>query len=197
MTKTDISLALNSKYIPLVQKPSCCNVTCLQMILYRRGFGLFDQQELAKFFKINVGKDEVKSFNIKLDVYVATNNDEGLKTIDSEKIINQFFKEKNINLNAKAFIYSKISNLKEFLIENIKNNNDLWLEYKTHKIHGDKLIHDNVIESVKTISGKTKITLVDPYWEYKPRLDISIEDLEESISDKFGRETGFIVISKK
>ena len=192
-----MNISLNPKYIPLVQKPFCCSVTCLQMILYRRGLGLFDQEELAKFFKINVCKNDLKCFNAKLEVFNPTNIGISIKTTDSEKIINQFFKEKNINLNAKAFKYSKISNLKEFLIENLKNNNDLWLEYKTHKIHGNKFIHDNVIESVKTISGKTKITLVDPYWEYKPRLDVSIEDLEESISDKFGRETGFIVISKK
>lgn len=197
MRKTDIQMTLKPKYLPLVQKPSCCNVTCLQMILYRRGFGLFDQQDLAKYFKIKVGKDELKSFNVKLGVYTSTNNDEGLKTIESEKLINRFFKDKKIPLKASAIKASEIADLTQFLIDNIKKDNDLWLEYKVHKIHGEKLIHDNVVESVKTLSGKTWVTLVDPYWVYKPRLDVTIEDIAEAISDKYGRETGFIIVSKQ
>lgn len=190
-------ISLKPKYIHLVQKPCCCNVACLQMIFYRRGFGLFDQQKLAKYFKIKVDKNDFKSFNIKLGVFTSKNYDEGLKTIESEKIINRFFKENKISLIAKAVRASEITNLKEFLINNIKNNNDLWLEYKTHKIHGEKMIHDNVVEAVNIISGKVMVTLVDPYWAYKPRLDVHIGRIAEAISDKYGRETGFIVISKK
>ncbi len=190
-------ISLKPKYIPLVQKPCCCNVTCLQMILFRRGFGLFDQQKLAKYFKIKVGKNDLVSFNIKLDVFTSKNYDEGLKTIESEKIINRFFNENKISLTAKSARDSEINNLKKFLVNNIKNNNDLWMEYKTHKIHGEKMIHDNVVESVKTALGKEYVTLVDPYWKFKPRLVVDIQKISEAISSKYGRETGFIMISKK
>ena len=187
--------SLNPKYISLVQKPSCCNVACLQMILYRRGFGLFDQQELAKYFDIKVGKDESKSFNVRLGIYNSTNCDEGLKTIESEKLINLFFKEKSIALTAKAVRASHIGNLKKFILTNIKNDNDLWLEYKTHELHKAELIHDNVVESISVNSQKSVVTLIDPYWAYKPRLKVDVKKISESISDKYGRETGFIIIS--
>ena len=190
-------LSLKPKYIPLVQKPSCCNVTCLQMILYRRGFGLFDQQELAKYFKIKISKKETAFFNVKFKTYTSVNEDGGLRTIDSEKIINKFFKESKISLVAHSVKYSKINDLKEFILENIKNNNDLWLEYKMNKIHKEKSMHDNVVESIKINKKRTFVTVVDPYWEYKPRYEISIKDLSDSISKKYGRETGFIVISNK
>lgn len=166
------------------------------MILYRRGFGLYDQQELAKYFKIKISKKDFRSFNIKLNVFTSKNYNEGLKTIESEKTINSFFKKNKIPLTAKAVRASEINDLKEFLVSNIKDNNDLWLEYKTHKIHGEKIIHDNVVESVKVVSGKGYVTLVDPYWEFKPRLVVGINKISEAISNKYGRETGFIVISK-
>ncbi len=166
------------------------------MILFRRDFGLYDQQELAKYFKIKIGKSDLKAFNIKLDVFTSKNYDEGLKTIKSERIINRFFKKNEISLAAKAVRASEINNLKKFLVSNIKNNNDLWLEYKAHKIHGEKMIHDNVVENVKIVSGKVYVTLVDPYWAFKPRLVIDIDKISEAISSKYGRETGFIIISK-
>lgn len=45
---------LKPAYIPLIQKPQCCAVTCLQMIVYRNGYGLQDQEELAREFGVKV-----------------------------------------------------------------------------------------------------------------------------------------------
>jgi hypothetical protein len=167
------------------------------MILYRRGFGLFDQQELAKYFKIKVGKKQLVCFNIKLDTYTRTNYNEGLKTIESENIINRFFKSRKIPLIAKAVPASKIRNLESFLVNNLKGNNDLWVEYKSHRIHKKPYIHDNVVESLQKTRRHFKITLVDPAPLHKPRFVIGIKELQEAISDKYGRETGFVVISSK
>lgn len=188
-------VAFKPKFIPLVQKPSCCNVTCLQMILYRRGFGLFDQQEMAKFFNIKVAKKEQRSFNVKLGTYTQINKDGGLKTVESERVINKFFKTNKIPLFAKSVLASEISDLGSFIVDNIKNNNDLWMEYKSHEIHGEKFIHDNVVESLQKKNGRTTVTLVDPAPEYKPRLEVSVTKLRKAISNEFGRETGFIVVS--
>ena len=152
-------VSLNTKYIPLVQKPSCCNVTCLQMILYRRGFGLFDQQELAKHFDIKVGKDESKSFNVKLGTYTSTNCDEGLKTIESEKLINLFFKEKDIALTAKAVRASHIGDLKSFIVTNIKNDNDLSLK----KIKSD--LKDKTVLLMATKKNGKTIGFIRGYFE--------------------------------
>lgn len=165
------------------------------MILYRRGFGLFDQQELAQYFKIKVAKDQLACFNVRLGVYTKTNYDEGLKTIESENIINRFFKSRRIPITAKAVRASEIENLTSFLFENIRQNNDLWIEYKSHKIHGEEYIHDNVVESIQKTKTSAKVVLVDPSPRHKPRLIVRVRELEEAMSDKNGRETGFIVIS--
>ena len=41
------------------------------------------------------------------------------------------------------------------------------------------------------------ITMIDTDPEAESRFKVSIEDLEEALSDKYARETGIIVISKK
>ena len=84
-------IGLKPAYIPLVQKPFCCNVTCLSMILYRRGFGLFDQEKLAKFFDIRIDKASRGAFRTKLKPFTHTGFDEGLKTIESAPVVNSFF----------------------------------------------------------------------------------------------------------
>lgn len=175
-------------------------MTCLQMILYRKGYGLFDQEQLAKYFHIRVGKKYLKSFNVHLGTVTRHNYDEGLKTIESEDLINRFFKVHNIELRAKAYRESEIVDLKNFIAQQLKEQHDLWVEYKGHRIHsGDKskgrYIHDCLIESIKYTRDATRVVMVDPDGEHKARYDVSITTLKEALSDKFGRETGIIVIT--
>ena len=192
---------LKPKYIPLTQKPCCCNVTCLQMILYRRGLGLFDQQKLARYFRIKVGKKDQKAFNVRLSIYTRINYDEGLKTIESEEIINRFFEQRKISLTAKAVKASEIRDLNKFIMDNLLADNDLWTEYKAHRIHGydsdqGRYIHDGLVEEL--VEGRSsQVIMIDPNGRHKPRIRVSTRILAQAISSKFGRETGFIVISNK
>jgi hypothetical protein len=167
------------------------------MILYRRGFGLFDQQDLAKYFKIKILKKDTAAFNIKLRTGTPSDKDYGLQTINCEKTVNKFFKENKIPLAAHSVRHSEINNLSEFILENIKNNNDLWVEYHNRKIHKARGMHDSVIESIEINKKIMSVTFVDPYWAFKPRYEVSIKDLADSISEKYGREAGFIVITNK
>ena len=84
---------LTPKYIPMVQRPRCCSAACLQMILYRRGFGLYDQEKLAKHLNTNVDKDDFNAFNEKLSICSSDSNG-GINTLDSGKTINRFLFEK-------------------------------------------------------------------------------------------------------
>lgn len=192
-------VSLKPKYTPLVQRPCCCCVTCLQMILYRRGFGLFDQEELAKYFKIKIGKKDVGAFNAKLGTYSKLDN-VGMHTTESKKTINRFFRDKRIPLDARSVRASEIPDLKNFLVSNLKQQKDIWMEYKTSKIHKErqkekwfwpewKGAHDNVIESIKLENGRTSVTLVDPFWYYRPRTEVDVEELKTEI-------IGFVVISR-
>lgn len=186
-------MILNPKYIWLYQKPYCCNVTCLLMILYRNGYSLYEQDYLAKYFDVKISKDSKEYFSVDLKTFTSENFDEGLKTIESENIINNFFTEHNIKLQAKATYFKEIIDLKKFIFENLEKNYDLWVEYKLHNIFDLKLIHDGLIESCED----WMITMIDTDPEAESRFKVSIEDLEEALSNKYARETGIIVISKK
>lgn len=192
----NMAVSVTPKYIPLVQKPCCCCMTCLQMILYRRGYGLFDQQELAEYFKVKVGKYDVAAFNVKLDAYTALDKYRGIKTIESEELINKFFREKRIALKAKAVKSSEISNLEEFLYTNLMRNNDLWMEYICRPIHNEAGGHDGLIESISKGKDGTKVVLIDSCQFHKPRIEVEIEKIHAAITGKLrGRDIGFVVIS--
>lgn len=181
-------------YIPLVQKPQCCSVTCLQMILYRRLWKLYDLQDLALYFWVKIDEENIESFNVKLKTLSNFNFDEWISTIESEEIINQFFHENNLNLKAKSYKYSDIYDLKIFIEENLKIGNDLWLEYHSDEIHSYNdyvTIHDSLIESI----FENEVVLVDPEYHHKPRIKVDIETLKKSISNHFWKETWIVVIS--
>ncbi len=170
------------------------------MILYRRGFGLFDQEKLAKYFNIKVSKDDAEAFNEKLNIYESSDKG-GMKTTESENIINQFFKEEKIPLVAKSVKPSEINDLEEFIIDNLNKNNDLWMEYQTYKVHKKEKKkkwyipewmddHDNVVEGIKKNTIGTKVLLVDPFWYNKPRTEADIKNVKDGLK-------GFIIISGK
>jgi len=187
--------SLDPRYTHLVQKPECCAITCLQMILYRRWFWLFDQQKLAKFFNVKINKKHKDAFNIKLKIMTNYNNDEGISTLDSANIVQEFFQKNNINLNVQTKKYSEIQNLENFIQKNIQTNNDLRCEYKTHQIHKQNRIHDSLIESIDLTTNT--IILLDPDPKHPPRKEIRIDLLKKSIDPTHGKETGFLIISKQ
>ena len=189
-----MTTSLKPRYIPLVQKPFCCNVTCLAMILYRRGYGLFDQEKLAKFFDVRVSPEARKTFTVRLGLYSSVGFDEGIKTIESAALVNQFFRKQKISLLATAVRASEIKDLNRFITKHLNANDDLWIEYKTFPIHGGSFIHDNVIESIQVSNGSTRAVLVDPDGQLRTRTSVPLSAIKEAISHKHGRETGFIVI---
>jgi len=189
-------ISVRPKYVPLVQRPECCAITCLQMVLYRRGNGLFDLEKLALFFDIRVHKDHLNSFNVRLRQLTSYNNDEGMKTVESAGRVNAFFRKNKIKLTARPVKHSQIPNLAKFITENLASGHDLWVEYKAHEIHKNALssayIHDGLVESFNR--QKNEVTLVDPDPRHKPRVRVPLVVLKDAISARLGRETGFLVI---
>jgi hypothetical protein len=64
------------KYIIILQKPYLCNMACFLMILYRNEKILFEQEDLANYFKVKIHPQYQDSFNIKLDHTEKINDDE-------------------------------------------------------------------------------------------------------------------------
>lgn len=187
----------NTKYYHLVQKPECCAVTCFAMILYRKTKKLYDIQNLAKFFEVKISPESKNAFNVDLETFTSFNNDEWISTLDSIEKINNFFKKENISLQAIAFKYSKINDLKQFIWENLEKWNDIWVEYHNDEIHPYdwcSAIHDSLIEDINT--EENEVTLVDPEYNHKPRINIKIDILKNAISNNFWKETGFVIIQE-
>jgi hypothetical protein len=187
------------KYIPIVQKPKCCAVACLQMILYRNNFGLFDQEDLAIEFGVKVGADDKHAFRENMPTMTEFNNDEGISTLDSVERINVFFDSSKITLAAMALPFSKISSFKDLIVENLAQNNDIWIEYHTHEVHADdinnKRIHDALIESID-LEANTAV-IIDPKPGRRQRATVPVDVLERALSSKFGRELGLLIVKKK
>lgn len=188
---------LNPKYLPLIQKPLCCAVTCLQMILFRNGCGLHDQEDLAVKFGVRISPENALAFRDDMPVLTRTNFDEGIPTVESEDKINSFLKEAGYPLKAKAWKFSEIEDTSSFLLDNIKRNNDIWIEYHSQEIHsydrsGGDYIHDGLVESLDAV-GRTAV-VIDPMPEHRQRLNVTLNQIENGISEKFGRETGFVIV---
>lgn len=186
-------LEISPKYIAQVQKPYLCNMACLNMIIYRNFWIIYEQEDLAHFFNIKIHPKYLPCFNSIFDTTEKTNDDEGLKTIEEEQSINSFFAEKHHPLTATAYTLSNIHDLKIFIEKHITEWNDMWVEYKIEWIwEWFQWIHDWLIESISW----WEVTLINP-WAYSPsRYTIHIDILAEALSAKFARETGIVVIKK-
>jgi len=56
-------LSLDPPYLPLIQKPMCCAVTCLQMIVFRNCGTLCDQEQLAIQFGVKIDQKYISAFS--------------------------------------------------------------------------------------------------------------------------------------
>jgi len=188
--------SLNPKYIIQVQKPYLCNVTCLNIILYRQCWVIFEQEEMAEFFDVKIHPSLVPCFTKKFKTTDRLNDDEWLKTIEEENKINLFLQEQNIALHAKAYTLSEILKswtLTQFIEKNIEANNDMWVEYKLEWLFPwNKWIHDWLIESMDW----RNIVMINPWYDTPNRYTMDINLVEEALSNKFARETGIVVICK-
>lgn len=162
------------------------------MILYRRGFPLFEQEVLAEFFGVMIPAQDQECFSVRLAV--TTNPDDaGIYTVKSADVANRFFAEKNIPLMAESVMGSTIQDLGAFLDEHLTAGHDLWGEYGSQEIHEEEAMHDSVIESSTNEAGGM-VTFVDPYGGHPTRKTISHAMLKRAISGVLCRETGFLVI---
>jgi hypothetical protein len=169
------------------------------MILYRNGFGLYDQEDLAVKFGVKIDTKEAAAFSVAMPIMTKGNFDEGIQTVESERQINKFFIDNAINLKAKSYKLSSIPSLINFLNEHINANHDIMIEYHSNEIHAEdkyhgNYVHDGLIEGLNL--SEEIATVIDPEPEHRQHLYIHLKTIEKSISKTYGRETGFIVVEK-
>lgn len=136
-------ISLNPSYIPLMQKRFCCAAAVLQMIVYRNGYGLFDQEEVARELGVKISAEDISAFSKPMPLFTKLNFDEGLKTVESEEVINQFFKNHSIALCARAVRSQNVPSMEEFLKDNILGNRDIWVEYHNDETRDSTIVIPN------------------------------------------------------
>jgi hypothetical protein len=192
-------ITLKPGYVALIQKPMCCAVACLQMILYRNGFGLRDQEELAIRFGVKIQPEYAVAFRSEMPIMTRPNFDEGIQTVESENEINAFLNDNAAPLVARCIKYSAIPSVANYISTHLRANRDIGVEYHAQEIHGDdefkgNYVHDGLIESFDFADGT--LTIMDSVPNHRQRLHITLPVLEKSMSSRYGRETGFVVIER-
>jgi hypothetical protein len=187
------------KYFPLIQKPDCCSVACLQMILFRKGHTEYSQDELAKELGIFIDKKNQDAFSVKLKVRLKESDVN--RTIESADKINAFFRKNKIRLEAKSYRISEIKNPSDFINDELKQDFDVWVEFANKPIFGTDGGHDCLISELKKKDGKYFATLIDPYWSHKQIYEVPLDNLTRAMQKRVDlkpvRERGLIVIREK
>jgi hypothetical protein len=198
MAKNQIRIKPN--YIPLTQQKYCCLPCCVQWIMLRRGMRLISQDEMARDLGVVIAPEDQRLFNIKMKtVKKLPKGKSGYGTWTYK--IPEFLKKHKIPLTVKRFYPSKIDNVKDFLIENLKNGNDIIVSFNiaayARPESGVNYVHSCIIDSITAKSENVIVTLGDPAYSHRKFFDISLEKLLQGMSTKYGKEKSFKVFFGK
>ncbi len=189
---------LTHNYIPIMQKPYCCGIACLLMVVYRHTGRLYDQEWLAREFSVKIGDRYAWAFGSDMPRYTSLTSNVGIETLSLSEQINTWFGNEQIGLTAIPVKASAIKDLTLFIHTHLFYGDDLWCEYVSGDISditgsSHRSLHDGLIQSC---DGDT-IIMIDPEPECHNKKEMQISDLRERISWKYAeRETGFLIIKK-
>ncbi len=180
-------------YKPITQKPYCCVPACISMILDRRNILHETQDEIGYELGLIVPKDKAHLFT-KVRTGEKPVAGYGTQVDKEEYSINNYFKKNNINLKEKYFFVKDIPDVKDFIISNIKKNNDIMVCFNNKILYGSgDWGHVSLIQGIE----KDTVFLVDPEKDVpkirKVKLDKLISAIEYHGKEKRG---GFWLISE-
>jgi len=191
-------MRFSTPYITIFQKPYCCAMACLLMIIYRRTERLYEQETLAEYFGVKISEGSKKAFFRELALLTGTNHDEGIETLKIGDRLETFFREKALPLKHTIVQYDDIIDWGNSIITHMEQGHDIWCEYirwdisdvtKTSPLG----IHDGLITAY---DSETRIvTLINPEPKEKNRITYPLDEFIERMSGKHGRKTGCIIIS--
>lgn len=173
------------KYKHISQKPYCCVPACIQMILQRRKLPILLQTDIAYDLGVILPSE---------DRHLLPKTHEGQRPkagwgtrINLKKYsLTAFFKKQGYSLEevfqlAKKF--SSIKQFKKFLLDNIKEKNDLLICFNYPMLYHIKGSwgHASLIEKV----GDDKVILRDPDPKHKEEREILLNDLFTSLKNHY------------
>ena len=173
-------------YKHLVQKAHFCGPTSLQMVLFRRGHWV-EQEELAQLLGARIKNKNIHLFTHE---YEVSEDDAGLRLEEFSKAAD-FLKEKGLKLE--IIKSTQIKDFKELITNNLEKNNDIIVNFKRAAYDPEKdWGHFSLISAIEN----DELEICDPSYGDKSYWKTSINKLSEAISDKFDdKERGIVVIS--
>ncbi|MEK7559060.1 MAG: hypothetical protein AAB521_02035 [Patescibacteria group bacterium] len=163
------------------------------MVILRRTNQWIDQEIIAEELGARITPKVKDSFTVKL------------RTIKNEKItglwlrefkeqkIKAFFKKHKLNLKSEVFYINQIKDVKSFIEENLKKNNDIMANYWLKPFYKDR--DNGHFCLISSINGP-KVTFCDPGIGSKASWEADIKTLEKSMGKQFdGHLRGFAVFT--
>lgn len=169
------------KYKHISQKPYCCVPACVQMILCRRNLPILEQADIAYNLGIVLPPE---------DRYLLPKSHKGHKPkagwgtrINLKKYsLTKFFKQQGYPLEEKfqsAKKFSLVEKFKKFLVDNIKNGNDLLICFNYPMLYHmeGRWGHASLIEETKSNGA----ILRDPNPNHRNVRKVLLKDLLKSL----------------
>jgi len=190
---------LNPTYRPFYQLPFCCVPATIQWILYRHNLDIIDQEMIGYELGLRLPK-KVSYFFSNPDLKYYPNNvtiQWGTQIFTKGYTINDFFKKYNIPFRiSKQHYFDNKQDLRRFLINNLKNNNDIILRLNNKLLNKDKKGCGHFSLIIQYDSNNRIITIGDPNPAFYKQM--TEDDILYSISDKIdGIQRGLFVIRIK
>jgi hypothetical protein len=178
-------MRIDPPYKHLTQKSSFCGPASLQMVLFRRGIWV-EQEELAKKLGTRIRNKNQDKYLLDFEI---NDNDAGLNLLE----FNQFGSIlKEYGLKAEVILHSKIEDLRKLIENNLENGNDIMVNlhrgiYDPQKNWG----HFCLVNSIEN----DQIEICDPSYEEKSYWKTSIKELMKAMSKEVdGKERGLVML---
>lgn len=145
-------------YSPLNQKRYCCVPTCVCMILDRRGIAHEDQESIGFDLGLIVPEDKANLF-AKVRTGDRLASGWGTQVQEERYSLNSYFRKRSILLKESYFFADDISNVSEFIFDNLRKDNGIIVCFNNKSLYGSgDWGHVSLVQELD--SGV--VTLVDP-----------------------------------
>ena len=189
-----MKISTTPKYNPITEKEYCCVPAVLQMIQERRGLESASQDEIGYQLGLIVPLEKKHLFS-KARTGRKPKAGWGTQTSKKKYSINNYFAKNNLPLRQTIFHIQEISNVTQFIIKKLLNNNDIVVCYNSQLLFNDGDIeHVSLIQEIDTETGI--LTIIDPAIGVpkirKTRIPKLIKVLK---SHKVNKSSGFWIVS--
>lgn len=188
-------IKISPHYKRLIQMKIFCGPACVQMILFRRGIWI-EQELLAYKISAKIDKKGKNLYVLPFKKLPSSDSRSGLENIKHFKKIKvkNFFEK--YNLKVEVYPISKIEFIDDFIIKNLKNNNDIIVNFWWKPLIKNKNWGHYVL--ISEFDTKTKMmTVCDPSYNSKGFWKIKLNKIIKGMTTQFdGNERGFVVIKK-